>query len=141
MSWLIDGMSVNNRNFSNTSQSILRLALSQHQSDRLPILPASAAPRSNCISQIISHAINETRDLQVLQPSSIESVLSLSTSKDAKGECFRETPGDMLTKLYAILSNTDYEHIVCWMPHGYAWKIKDLNLFVSQILPVFMDRG
>jgi hypothetical protein len=36
-------------------------------------------------------------------------------------------------KLHAIVSNPKYRHIICWMPHGRAWKILDKDLLASVV--------
>ena len=38
-------------------------------------------------------------------------------------------------KLHAIVSNQNYEHIICWQPHGRSWKIVDMNLLSTVICP------
>lgn len=42
-------------------------------------------------------------------------------------------------KLQVILTNQDFEQIITWMPHGRAWRIRDLDRFTSLILPVYFD--
>lgn len=46
----------------------------------------------------------------------------------------RTSAPDLPTRLHSILSNPDYEHIISWQPHGYAWKIKDLAAFVDRVI-------
>jgi hypothetical protein len=36
-------------------------------------------------------------------------------------------------KLHAIISNSDYHNIICWMPHGRSWKILDKDLLASVV--------
>mmetsp|Transcript_25616 Transcript_25616/g.47090 ORF Transcript_25616/g.47090 Transcript_25616/m.47090 type:complete len:490 (+) Transcript_25616:181-1650(+) len=38
-------------------------------------------------------------------------------------------------KLHAIVSNPNYQHIICWLPHGRSWKIVDKYLLTSVIIP------
>ncbi|KAL3794218.1 hypothetical protein ACHAWO_006462 [Cyclotella atomus] len=36
-------------------------------------------------------------------------------------------------KLHAIISNPEYQHIICWMPHGRSWKIIDKDKLASVV--------
>ncbi|KAL9189898.1 hypothetical protein ACHAXT_009573 [Thalassiosira profunda] len=38
-------------------------------------------------------------------------------------------------KLHAIVSNPNYQHIICWQPHGRSWKIVDKHLLATVICP------
>ncbi|KAL3822498.1 hypothetical protein ACHAXA_002516 [Cyclostephanos tholiformis] len=38
-------------------------------------------------------------------------------------------------KLHAIVSNPNYQHIVCWQAHGRSWKIVDKHLLSTVICP------
>jgi len=38
-------------------------------------------------------------------------------------------------KLHAIVSNPNYQHIICWQPHGRSWKIVDKHLLSTVICP------
>lgn len=31
-------------------------------------------------------------------------------------------------KLHWIISSPEYQHIICWMPHGRSWFVKDKHL-------------
>ena len=37
-------------------------------------------------------------------------------------------------KLHLILSTPEFEHIICWMPHGRSWMVKDKDLLISVVL-------
>ena len=39
------------------------------------------------------------------------------------------------SKLHEIVSNSDYEHIIRWMPHGRAWKVLNKQLLASVVCP------
>lgn len=43
------------------------------------------------------------------------------------------------TKLSAMLSCKEFEHIISWMPHGRAWKIHNPHAFVEEVIPRFFD--
>ena len=36
-------------------------------------------------------------------------------------------------KLHDIVSNPDYQDIICWMPHGRSWKIIDKDRLASVV--------
>ena len=40
-------------------------------------------------------------------------------------------------KLHKILSNSAVSHIICWMPHGRAWKIHNRELLTNEVIPEF----
>jgi hypothetical protein len=87
---------------------------------------------------------NSPKNLEGLLADAIQGIRDLrdATKKDPSPRSGREDIGtDLPTVLYAVLSNPQFEDAVSWMPHGYAWKIKDLNLFVSKVLPLFVDSG
>jgi cobalamin biosynthesis protein CobT len=44
-------------------------------------------------------------------------------------------------KLHRILSNTEYQEIVCWLPHGRAWRILQLKAFEDRVLPLYFRHG
>ena len=44
-------------------------------------------------------------------------------------------------KLHTILSSTNYQHIICWMPHGRSWKILDNDLLASKICPKYFNHS
>jgi hypothetical protein len=37
-------------------------------------------------------------------------------------------------KLHEIMSNSEYEHIIGWMPHGRSWMVKNKELLESVVL-------
>jgi hypothetical protein len=42
-------------------------------------------------------------------------------------------------KLYAILAQKEFADIICWMPHGRAWKVLKPNLFESLVMPLYFE--
>jgi hypothetical protein len=42
-------------------------------------------------------------------------------------------------KLSAMLSTSDYQHIISWMPHGRAWKVQSFPMFVEHVIPHFFE--
>ena len=42
-------------------------------------------------------------------------------------------------KLYAILAQKEFHDIICWMPHGRAWKVLKPNMFESLVMPLFFE--
>jgi hypothetical protein len=42
-------------------------------------------------------------------------------------------------KLYAILAQKEFTDIICWMPHGRAWKVLKPNLFESLVMPLYFE--
>ena len=44
-------------------------------------------------------------------------------------------------RLHVILSNEQYSHIISWMPHGRAWKVKNKELLVEEVIPKFFGQS
>ena len=44
-------------------------------------------------------------------------------------------------KLYAILTQKDFQDIITWMPHGRSWKVLKPRLFESLVMPIFFQYG
>jgi len=42
-------------------------------------------------------------------------------------------------KLYAILAQTEFHDIICWMPHGRSWKVLKPSMFESLVMPLFFE--
>lgn len=40
-------------------------------------------------------------------------------------------------KMHILLSNPEFENIICWLPHGRSWKIIDPKEFEKQVLPQY----
>jgi hypothetical protein len=72
-----------------------------------------------------------------LGPSALDTLLGTARKGASMNEQHWRLP--LPLKLYAILSNPEYEHIISWLPHGRAWKIHDMDLFQTQILPSHFD--
>jgi HSF-type DNA-binding len=45
------------------------------------------------------------------------------------------------SKLFSILGNKNFEHIVSWLPQGRAWRIHNVDLFAQRILPMFVNNN
>src|SRR5210317_545170 len=43
------------------------------------------------------------------------------------------------TKLLLILSNPEYNDIICWLPHGRAWRVQQQERFEAEVLPKFFQ--
>ena len=39
-------------------------------------------------------------------------------------------------KLHRILSNPEYSHIICWLPHGRSWRVLQPKVFAQKIIPL-----
>lgn len=63
----------------------------------------------------------------------IERVLS---SVDEDDKCAQRR---LPEKLAAMLSDSEIEHIVTWMPHGRAWKILRSNDFIDEVIPKYFQ--
>ena len=42
-------------------------------------------------------------------------------------------------KLYKILANPKFNHIIRWLPHGRAWEVIDEKLFLQKVAPDFFS--
>ena len=66
--------------------------------------------------------------------SQIEEVVSSDDDGDPNKNTTRLQP-NFPAKLHAIISNPNYQHIICWQPHGRSWKIVDMHLLSTVICP------
>ena len=41
------------------------------------------------------------------------------------------------SKLYEILSNPEYSHIISWLPHGKSWKVHNNKDFEMKVMPKY----
>lgn len=41
------------------------------------------------------------------------------------------------TKLHLILSSPEYNDLICWLPHGRAWRVQQQDRFETEVLPKF----
>ncbi|KAL7461049.1 hypothetical protein ACHAXS_001484, partial [Conticribra weissflogii] len=55
----------------------------------------------------------------------------ITVSKD------RRASSNFPAKLHMMLSNPEHAHVICWMPHGRAWKILNKDLLVSEVIPQY----
>ena len=43
------------------------------------------------------------------------------------------------TKLAAILDEPRFSHIICWMPHGRAWRVLSPQKFIDEVAPQYFE--
>ena len=72
---------------------------------------------------------NSYKDFSHIPPSE-NNVTSLFKAASAKEPTFP-------AKLHMILSNSQFEDIVSWMPHGRSWRILKPDVFEDRVLPLF----
>lgn len=61
--------------------------------------------------------------------------VEVDASDDDKVEGSTPKQQNFPTKLHEIVSNPNYQHIICWQPHGRSWKIVDKHLLSTLICP------
>lgn len=61
--------------------------------------------------------------------------LPIDDPKASQGQTMQRLP----TKLNAMLSNPDIQHIICWLPHGRSWKVLDSHAFMSEVMPFYFE--
>jgi HSF-type DNA-binding len=44
-------------------------------------------------------------------------------------------------QLMDILSNPAYHNMICWLPHGHGFIIKDNKTFTAEILPKYFKQA
>ncbi|CAJ1970468.1 unnamed protein product [Cylindrotheca closterium] len=44
-------------------------------------------------------------------------------------------------KLHQILSTPEFNDIICWLPHGRAWRVQQQDRFESEVLPKFFQHN
>ncbi|KAH9832842.1 HSF-type DNA-binding-domain-containing protein [Rhodofomes roseus] len=52
-----------------------------------------------------------------------------------EGEADMPSTSDFVKKLYKMLEDTSWSHVVSWGPHGDCFVVKDMNEFTKSILP------
>ena len=45
------------------------------------------------------------------------------------------------SKMHAILAREDLKGIICWLPHGRAWKVHDSKEFEKKVLPIYFEHA
>eukprot|EP00584_Thalassiosira_punctigera_P010045 CAMPEP_0172543916 /NCGR_PEP_ID=MMETSP1067-20121228/14191_1 /TAXON_ID=265564 ORGANISM="Thalassiosira punctigera, Strain Tpunct2005C2" /NCGR_SAMPLE_ID=MMETSP1067 /ASSEMBLY_ACC=CAM_ASM_000444 /LENGTH=565 /DNA_ID=CAMNT_0013330403 /DNA_START=323 /DNA_END=2020 /DNA_ORIENTATION=+ len=63
------------------------------------------------------------------------SSVNVSVEDDGAGDGGDKSRPNFPAKLHSIVSNPNYQHIICWLPHGRSWKIVDKYLLTSVIIP------
>jgi hypothetical protein len=61
--------------------------------------------------------------------------LAIDDPRTTQGQTTQRLP----TKLNAILSNPDIQHIVSWLPHGRSWKVHDSQRFMEEVMPHYFE--
>lgn len=90
-------------------------------------------PRQRKKPKVKESIIDHTyRDYSQVEVSSDEEGERSTTDVDKKQS--RLQP-NFPAKLHAIVSNPNYQHILCWQPHGRSWKIVDKHLLSTVICP------
>ena len=46
-----------------------------------------------------------------------------------------------VAKLHSILSNSAFDDIVSWLPHGRAWRVHQRGAFEEQVIPLYFRHG
>lgn len=46
-----------------------------------------------------------------------------------------------VAKLHSILSNSAFDDIVSWLPHGRAWRVHQRRAFEEQVIPLYFRHG
>jgi HSF-type DNA-binding len=44
-----------------------------------------------------------------------------------------------LAKMHSILSRTDFQDVISWMPHGRAWRVHKPKEFESRVIPLYFE--
>lgn len=45
------------------------------------------------------------------------------------------------SKMHAMLAREDLKGIICWLPHGRAWKVNDSKEFEKKVLPIYFEHA
>ena len=45
------------------------------------------------------------------------------------------------SKMHAILAREDLKSMICWLPHGRAWKVNDSKEFETKVLPIYFEHA
>lgn len=53
----------------------------------------------------------------------------------------RESVQTFPMKLHSILSNPEFSSIICWLPHGRAWRILQHKAFEDKVIPHYFRHG
>ncbi|CAJ1970473.1 unnamed protein product [Cylindrotheca closterium] len=58
-----------------------------------------------------------------------------------KPESSSSTAHNFPFKLHQILSTPEFNDIICWLPHGRAWRIQQQDRLESEVLPMFFQHN
>jgi len=64
---------------------------------------------------------------------------SLASQGNNSGNVTRDPT--FVVKLHMILSNSKFEEIVTWLPHGRSWRILRPKDFEEQVIPLYFRHG
>lgn len=108
----------------------------------LPSSPIEAIPMDEGPSDVIVSDSNNSNDS--LRPYPFYYYIDHSTDVDPDPFAPVTPPGrvpNFPAKMHAILSREDLADIVCWMPHGRAWRILKPREFEIRIIPVYFEHA
>ncbi|KAL7465903.1 hypothetical protein ACHAXS_006206 [Conticribra weissflogii] len=108
-------------------------SLSPHQQQQKIVSGNTANSISNRVPRRVDHTYHDYAYFRVdlLQPTDPDYV----TFHGHGGN--RKRTNNFPAKLHSVLSNSEYGHIVRWMPHDRAWKIINKDLLISEVIPKY----
>jgi len=59
-----------------------------------------------------------------------QNIISAKNGRANKAQWFPE-------RLFQILSTSEHEHIISWLPHGKAWRVLDEIKFEEEVIPLY----
>ena len=70
-----------------------------------------------------------------------EPLMKLKTQRKENQSNHNEEIPHFLTKLYQILENPEYEHIIQWNDNGTSFLIKNISVFSQKVLPLYFKHN
>jgi hypothetical protein len=68
-----------------------------------------------------------------------ESIFVHQQQMQQQRDCASIRTQKLPAKLNAMLSTSDYQHIISWVPHGRAWKVHNSPMFVEHVMPQIFE--
>lgn len=94
----------------------------------LPYIEARTAPK-----ELIVPVTGVKEEVDSISSGSHDREVTVRSSKKERGPNSFSFPN----KLHQILSDSNYQEYINWLPHGRAWKIISPKLFEEKVIPKF----
>eukprot|EP00585_Thalassiosira_rotula_P012279 CAMPEP_0196131972 /NCGR_PEP_ID=MMETSP0910-20130528/1759_1 /TAXON_ID=49265 /ORGANISM="Thalassiosira rotula, Strain GSO102" /LENGTH=564 /DNA_ID=CAMNT_0041391499 /DNA_START=258 /DNA_END=1952 /DNA_ORIENTATION=- len=123
----------------NTNQRHALIPFDANAPPAIPSIPSNPSPSPSSSTTTNTTNTNKSRKKPKVKESIIDHTYrdfsSVKVSLELDGENENQNRPNFTAKLHGIVSNPNYQHIICWLPHGRSWKIVDKYLLTSVVIP------